>query len=301
MDARITKQRLGNLLSYDWIKILVAIAAAIFALSVVFMTTRVQPAEGQRFTVHYYGGLNQGGDSSRFTDAIGNGVFSYDILQTGTEYISDDYNGDQVFSVRRAVKEGTVAIAADYTSSEEEGALTPYARLCEMGVGGSMGIFLDVEEYFKELDGYLSRFFGEDYGTGEADTEAIRAYFLEKNGGDRRFRSDEQKEEGVRLETARLTQIRDDYLFVQKKIADGVFSVAYYEYAAEEGEEAERVAAGIRIGRLTTLGNLCNYTDAAGLSSATELVMMFYDNGAGAAPAKYEIVTLLRYLAERYA
>ena len=29
MDARVTKQRLGNMLSYDWLKILCAIAAAV--------------------------------------------------------------------------------------------------------------------------------------------------------------------------------------------------------------------------------------------------------------------------------
>ena len=29
MDARITKQRLGNLLSYDWLKMLIAIAIAV--------------------------------------------------------------------------------------------------------------------------------------------------------------------------------------------------------------------------------------------------------------------------------
>ncbi len=36
MDARITKQRLSNMLSYDWLKILAAIAAAALALALFY-------------------------------------------------------------------------------------------------------------------------------------------------------------------------------------------------------------------------------------------------------------------------
>ena len=52
MDARITKQRLGNLLSYDWLKMLIAIVIAVFLIILLFTMTATRVTNAQTFAVY---------------------------------------------------------------------------------------------------------------------------------------------------------------------------------------------------------------------------------------------------------
>ncbi len=93
MDARITKSRLANLLSYDWLKIIAAILAVVLILIVFFTTIKTRARDEQIFTVYAYSTpdsvsegdadmtLYSGADADAFSDrALANGVFSYDVL-----------------------------------------------------------------------------------------------------------------------------------------------------------------------------------------------------------------------------
>ena len=55
MDAKITKQRLGGMLSYDWFKIVAVAAAVILGWSLVLTMTATRITPAQQFTVfnHY--------------------------------------------------------------------------------------------------------------------------------------------------------------------------------------------------------------------------------------------------------
>ena len=61
MDARITKQRLANLISYDWLKILVTIAAFVLVLVVLFTTTATRPAKEQQIAIYAHTDLQPDG------------------------------------------------------------------------------------------------------------------------------------------------------------------------------------------------------------------------------------------------
>ena len=54
MDAKITKQRLGRLLSYDWIKIIALAVAAIVVWSLIFTMTATRITAAQQFSVFNY-------------------------------------------------------------------------------------------------------------------------------------------------------------------------------------------------------------------------------------------------------
>ena len=54
MDAKITKKRLGHLLSYDWIKMILAVVLAIVVWSLVFTTSATRITNTQRFVVCNY-------------------------------------------------------------------------------------------------------------------------------------------------------------------------------------------------------------------------------------------------------
>ena len=52
MDARITKQRLSNLISYDWLKMLVTILVFVLVLVLLFTMTATRPRKDQEFAIY---------------------------------------------------------------------------------------------------------------------------------------------------------------------------------------------------------------------------------------------------------
>ncbi len=297
MDARITKHRLGNLLSYDWLKILATVAAAIFGLSAFFTMVRARPSNGQVFDFQTYGGLTEGEYNYRLTDAL-ESMFSYDILQTSNENFKSDSNGMQVFTARRAVKTGTVIVAADYSASEETP--SPFASLCEMGLVDEgtdrerQALFFDVNAYLSDTQKYLSRFFS-DWEHGEApDKDKVQAYFSEVSKKDKRFRSAEDKEKGVELEEKRILKIRDDYLKVRTAFENNVLTIRNFK--TEQGE----YPVGIDLHGIGQIGELFTYQDSEGGGKTDALSLLIYDNGEDSVRNKYEVVTLLAYLLEHY-
>ncbi len=316
MDAKITKQRLGNLLSYDWLKILVTIAAAVVAIVVLFTMIGARPSAEQKFIVHTFGGLNTGGDLLPFNDKLET-MFSYDILEANEEDFPDSSDGQMLFQTRRSVLEGTVMIVADYTASEEEGAVTPFAHLISdfaLEYPGSTeehcGLFYYIDEYLASCEAYFARFFGENWETNDVpDAAKVREYFLSRNGKDRRFRSAAKKEEGVRLETERLQKLREDYLFVRDNgFGAGKLSVVEYRSSytsvdpatGEEREYGYTHAVGIGLGKLSTLTKLYSY-QKDGRAAVDDLVLLIYNNREHSEDNKYEVLTLLRYFLETYA
>ena len=80
MDAKITKQRLSHLLSYDWLKIVGLIAVAILVWSLIFTMTATRITAAQQFTVINYTGnaaLTGREFSTTFQKFHRDGVFSY--------------------------------------------------------------------------------------------------------------------------------------------------------------------------------------------------------------------------------
>ena len=58
MDAKITKSRLGLLLSYDWIKIVGICTAVVLLWLLIFTMTATRATTGQSFELYAYGGVS---------------------------------------------------------------------------------------------------------------------------------------------------------------------------------------------------------------------------------------------------
>ena len=120
MDARITKQRLANMLSYDWLKIIGAIALAAVVFCVFFMMIATRATAGQTFYVYAYSGLAEGAEFSRLGDDLkARNVFAYDILDTGSETFSKNGYGNSVFMARRSTGEGRVMFVDDVRTERD--------------------------------------------------------------------------------------------------------------------------------------------------------------------------------------
>ena len=89
MDAKITKERLGLLLSYDWIKIACICIAAVAAWLLLFTSTATRPTRGQAFELYTYPGasLQIAPDLAKWQSE---GALSFDVLEVTVNTLAED-------------------------------------------------------------------------------------------------------------------------------------------------------------------------------------------------------------------
>lgn len=306
MDARITKQRLANLLSYDWLKIIVAIVFATLGLVVFFTTVKTRPRKTQRFSIYGYRELVEGGSSSEVTDQVKKGVLSYDILDVELENFGTGQYSETAFMARRSTELGTVMFTTTNLAETEEGE-EPVTVLQALTGGRVTELTLDLKLYMSDCENYLIRFFGENWQEGALNEAEAEKCFLARNGKDRRFRSDEKKQAGIALEQERLLALREDFIAVSGYLADGTVG---YSYVTDD--KGEQRAAGFSLGGLSQLRKLFYYTvkDANGASvqSTQNICLVLFRNDEDAGKRadlvendlRYEPISFLRYVVEKF-
>lgn len=322
MDARITKARLSNLLSYDWLKILIAIAVAVVGLVLVFTMAATRPGYGQTFVVYGYDDVIPGDDFSTLKeDMERKDVFSYEILEIGSESFYGTSMSNGLLSMRRMVGDGTVMFLTDntvYKTNEDGSVVTDeetgepvveeYSTLYSYAMGLAAqsdtpvdALVYDTRYYRSLCEAYFAEFFGENWEENAVPDEAlVRASFLNRNAKDKRFKTDEAREAGILEERDRLIRLREDYLFVREQFERGVLSDTVYATETQDGETVEQ-ALGICLGKLPRLRELVYYTAADGSSTVeTVNLVILYNNYKTGNDLRYETVSFLRYLVETY-
>lgn len=311
MDARITKQRLGVLLSYDWLKILGAIAVAVVAIYVLFLILTAQPTIAQVYTVYTYGGLNIGTDSGALVKKL-KGSFSYDIVDVEMENFGSGSMGEQALTARRGVLEGDAVLAANYTEGD---GLTPFEQLC-VGYGSYVPArqvfqgFYDIPTLLQDAKAYLSGYF-DDPATAEDETltreepiaSQVEAAFYRKNSDDKRFKTDAQKAAGIAKERERAISLRQNFLSVTEAFESGSLYLVPYCINLKNGAGEEttfEANVGVGLGNLTGLRDLFYYYEG-GKPVTENVVLVFFDNGYRTEDTKYENLAFLCYLLKNYA
>ena len=107
MDNKITKRRLSNMLSYDWIFILVVVVVACVAWSLIYTMAGVRLSAGQTFNIQYYYTVSASKSGELADDLEEKNVFSYDVIGgVGTEALDEKY-GAQILQARASPTRGT--------------------------------------------------------------------------------------------------------------------------------------------------------------------------------------------------
>ena len=70
MDIKINSSRFKNLLSYDWIKILISIVAGIIVWSLLFSSLGTRLTTGQEFVFHIYENVYTVGSNERNAEML---------------------------------------------------------------------------------------------------------------------------------------------------------------------------------------------------------------------------------------
>lgn len=311
MDAKITKSRLANFLSYDWLKIMVCIGVVVAALCVFFTTVATRPRDDQVFELYAYNGLSGGARSTEFAeDILKDGALSYDILSATFEsFDAFETYGQAAYTARRAALQGKAVFVngCDYTEGEGEEAVTKnrlddFIRdsLTNLGEPGEYcNPYFEIPAFLADCKAYLESVFGEDLASGVPDEARVREIFFARNGKDKRFRTAAQKEEGVGLERERLIALKGDYLAVTEALESGVFSV--YEFVSP-AEKTYRVA--LNVGKIKRLTDFVFYTEADEndrlVRRSDNIYFVIYNNGKVSTDLKYHALSVLHWLLEEF-
>ena len=245
MDAKITKKRLGRMLSYDWLKIVGLAAAFIVFWSLIFTVsaTRITPA--QQFTVfnHYANvSLDYGTFNSEYESMIENGVFSYEILES--DVIDLTTAGDNVYTMcdtRFTTGQGDMMFIPHILDADRmsEGVSISYLESFYGRYGGVNGYIQNWDDYISSARIYLSEYFNGDYVNGSLNKEKAERDFRArvKANKDKRFKKEKHIQQGVKDEFARLEKYRAALLTFEGYLNAGLIkfeTVVYKDSATGE-------------------------------------------------------------------
>ncbi len=290
MDAKITRQRLSRMLAYDWLKILGIIAGVILIWSIVFTMTATRITPSQQFTVfnHY---ANQGLQGTSFYDhydkTIENGVFSYEIMETGAVDLATTEES-YIFTIcdtRFSTGEGDLIFLphiADASLAETElkdmkYTETFYARYASM--------ITDWETYLADARTYLNTYFNGDYVSGELDErKAERDFRATVNATrDKRFRRESKLLQGIQDEFLRLEKYRAELLRFEGYLSNGVVALQSVSYTDGENTSQGNYALNLCPNE-TTMSKLKDYVcysvtgdDGKSKASAKDMCVMLLD------------------------
>lgn len=268
MDVKITKGRLFNLIAYDFIKIIVAIVAAITVWVLLFTTCATRATVGEQFYFVVFDDVysKEGYSAGVLQELKKDGKLSYDVLDAYVSNVTSagNYSALYMLSLKTTTKEGDVIVFNGKTESvknedgtvktDETGAAVKQINQSAQSIVNN-NYLVSFEEYLNSAKAYLDRFVTD----GVVNEKAVEEYFLSvrlKEAGNYRktYRTDEQKAEGVKKETERIKTLNETYTTVTSAIenakADGVDLFWYADFAPGETYEKKHVAYGIDLYKL---------------------------------------------------
>ncbi len=330
MDTKITKKRLGHLLSYDWLKIIGAAVAGILVWTLVFTTTATRIRPSQRFSVFNYTSntsLNSTDYYKLETELIKNNVFSYEVLEINNNDLaaSAEYAGT-LLETRLYTDEGNVMFIADIEDKEteykDEKDNVYYKTHLENFSSGSFSYYmadmsLEAEKgYFKSLEKYLSNFYGDWKDEKTLDEDKVKDAFLmrAKKNKDKRFKTSAEKKKGIEKDVERIEKYRDALENVYAYIAAGYIDVTKVvvemPISQTETRQEERFAINIcpneeTMGDLKKIVNyMVEYEDAEGKTkrktAVKDMHLVFFDLKGVEDGFEYESLLFLDNLVASY-
>ena len=87
MDSKITKKRLSNFLSYEWIVLIIFCVLSIIVWELVYTMTSVRLTVGQKFKFYYDYDLYSGANSTLVSHLKEDEAFSYDVQNISAEWL----------------------------------------------------------------------------------------------------------------------------------------------------------------------------------------------------------------------
>lgn len=239
MDNKITKQRLSNFLSYEWIVMIIIAVVAMVFWELVYTIGSVRLTPGQEFKFYYDYSVDASGSTALYNLLDKDGVLSYDVIELKYENVDKNYS--EVLSARLSIHEGDIIVTDYIDYSKEDGAKDDTEKtirlkqLVDSFYGYSYNeLYADAVKY---LEGFLPDgvSFNGEISFSKLDKQKIEDSFRERMKKDNRFRKEEQILAGIKLEESRLEKLCNEVVDFAKLLSlSEEYPELFYNYTKYE-------------------------------------------------------------------
>lgn len=245
MDAKITKQRIGKLLSYDWLKIVGIVLAVIFGWSLIFTVTATRALPSQEFTIfNYY--CNNTLSETYYTREegllTGEKIFSHEVIDVNTYDLAEQPSMySTLLQTRLSTNEGDLMFVPHVPNKDNaitENGETKYpVTYVESLFSGYPLQFFDIDKYLQNMSAWLDGWYIGGHATGEIDVDGIKEEFITRvtKKKDKRYKTEKQKQTGATLEVERIRKYKTAYDVVTQALADGVVKLERIHTVNKDG------------------------------------------------------------------
>ena len=329
MDNRVTKRRLSDLLSYEWIMMIVISALVILVWDLAYTTFAVRLSAGQQFKFFYDTTIY--GEHSVMLDLFEKDkTFSYDVITVNSENLLSDFN---VLGSRLSIKDGDVLITdCNEPADDAEDKSTQVKSMIDTHHGYSY------EQMYKDAKEYLSGYMKDDvedaftvqgYSLDNIDVAKVSTKFRARMKKDNRFRKESEIINGIGDETKRIESLYQDvvkfgHLLSLKQTNPELFFIytRYEQTMQSEGTqedkdrrkemvEIEKKAGrdnnvyALKVAELSKFAtaennksNPSKYFKLKGTDSAENVVIMVFDLRAYQPHLQYEAISFINAIVE---
>lgn len=244
MDAKITKQRIGRMLSYDWLKIVGIILAVIIGWSLIFTMTATRILPSQEITIfsYYCNDTLPRTYYDREDALVERKVFSHQVLEVNTYdlAVQKDMQG-MMLNTRLSTNEGDVIFVphvANLDNAIQVGEEVKYPLTYVETLFASRPFqFFEVEKYLDGVSTWLDGWYIGGHETNAINEEKIKTEFIARvtQDKDKRYKTDKQKQAGALAEVERVKKYKEAYDTVEQAIADGFVRLEYIQTRNKDG------------------------------------------------------------------
>ncbi len=327
MDARITKKRLGHMLSYDWLKIVALAAGVVILWVLLFQMLATRATIGQTFYIYsYYDTTIRNEKVNELSNLKEKGALSYDVLEVTDSALSNNEYLSQMLAAYMAAQQGDVFFITDIPTENDdetkaessEGIAASDVKYTnwQSFVSGYASAFArlgnedmkDTENdnkayYFDELEIYLNKFYSGDFKDGDLDETAVETTFRSRMKKDKRYKTEKQIKSGIADEITRIENLKKSYERVKKALDANIISKKYTKIANDSNgdgiiteNEWLTVCRGIDISKIERITDFIVNTDG----SAEGLTMAIFDWSNYQYHLQFEPITYLDYIITAY-
>ncbi|MBR2614721.1 MAG: hypothetical protein IKC71_03900 [Clostridia bacterium] len=226
MDNKITKKRLGEMLSYDWLKIIAFCALFVILFEILTSAFSVKLTKGQSFDIVVYPNVRVDGTKDFHSAVLDDKAFSDDVLSFNITNLETTYYAEVLSSIDES-SEGDLLIIDNlksfnkgdtdekYPTSNMKGAIDKYS------IYDFESLILDAKTYLLTFtkDGLDSFTEVENSSFSDCfDESKIEKTFKERMKKDNRFRTEQDYKNGLDAEVKRIEK-----LFKEVKTFDKIF------------------------------------------------------------------------------
>ena len=321
MENKITRKRLSDFLSYEWIVMIIVAVCVILGLETIYSVSSVQLTTGQVFKYYYDETVLSISNADFVEELLKRNTFSYDVIRLNTEMIDSENN---VLASRLTIQEGDVIFTDVKGIGKTEtvnGNEVPVAVRAKAYVDNTTFIMYALDDMLEDAKTYLKENFikdGQSISYSNIDDAKLERTFRSRMKKDNRFREETQIKKGILAEKVRIEKLIENVEYFEKFILDPANENALFRYTKFEQkyelstaankdmykewyDEQEEKIYGINIGVLDEMGDGIDATrivqlrqaETVGDKLSKNIVLMAFDFKSYQPHLQYESLSFI--------